>query len=57
MAILVWIRVCVWCIYFTCLYMHGLMPCMFFTFVHMAHMHVLFKLWVICTVCTEVQYP
>ena len=36
------------------LQMQYLMPHMFFAFAHMAHtrvMHVLFKLWVICTVC------
>ena len=35
---------------FTRVYTRGIKPRMFFTFAHMAHTSVLFKLWVICTV-------
>ena len=32
--------VCVWFIYFICVYTHGLIPCMFFAFAHTAHMRM-----------------
>ena len=31
------------------IYLHDLMPSMFCACEHLAHMHVPFKLWVICT--------
>ena len=43
--------VCVWCIYFTRLYMHGLMPCVFL----LLHARVLVKLWVICIVAVQID--
>ena len=37
----------------TCVHTHGLMPHMFFAFVHVVHKRVAFRLWVICTVHTH----
>ena len=38
--------------WYTC----GLMSCMLFAFAHTYHMHVLIKLWVICTVSKVVAW-
>ena len=35
-----YVCMCVWCIYFTSVYTHGLMPRVFFTLGHVAHAHV-----------------
>ena len=37
---LLWISACVWFIYFTRVYMRGLMPCVFFASAQVTHTHV-----------------
>ena len=55
---LLWISACVWFIYFTRVYMRGLMPCVFFASAQVTHTcdtYVPFKLWMICTVPKDIS--